>query len=132
MPAITLGTGLSAVIARLTRSSMLEVIRQDYVRTARAKGLTERRVIAGHALRNAAIPIVTIVGVQISGLLSGAVITERVFSWPGVGRLLLDSIGARDLPVVQGCVLFIATIFIGLNLLVDLSYAWLDPRIRYE
>jgi peptide/nickel transport system permease protein len=132
MPAITLGTGLSAVIARLTRSSMLEVIRQDYVRTARAKGLAERRVIAGHALRNAAIPIVTIVGVQISGLLSGAVITERVFSWPGVGRLLLDSIGARDLPVVQGCVLFIATIFIGLNLLVDLSYAWLDPRIRYE
>jgi peptide/nickel transport system permease protein len=132
MPAITLGTGLSAVIARLTRSSMLEVIRQDYVRTARAKGLAERRVIARHALRNAAIPIVTIVGVQISGLLSGAVITERVFSWPGVGRLLLDSIGARDLPVVQGCVLFIATIFIGLNLLVDLSYAWLDPRIRYE
>jgi peptide/nickel transport system permease protein len=132
MPAITLGTGLSAVIARLTRSSMLEVIRQDYVRTARAKGLAERRVIAGHVLRNAAIPIVTIVGVQISGLLSGAVITERVFSWPGVGRLLLDSIGARDLPVVQGCVLFIATIFIGLNLLVDLSYAWLDPRIRYE
>lgn len=132
MPAITLGTGLSAVIARLTRSSMLEVIRQDYVRTARAKGLAERRVIAAHALRNAAIPIVTIVGVQISGLLSGAVITERVFSWPGVGRLLLDSIGARDLPVVQGCVLFIATMFIGLNLLVDVSYAWLDPRIRYE
>ena len=132
MPAITLGTGLSAVIARLTRSSMLEVIRQDYVRTARAKGLAERRVILIHALRNAAIPIVTIVGVQISGLLSGAVITERVFSWPGVGRLLVDSIGARDLPIVQGCVLFIATIFIALNLIVDLSYAWLDPRIRYE
>jgi len=132
MPAITLGTGLSAVIARLTRSSMLEVIRQDYVRTARAKGLAERRVVIGHALRNAAIPIVTVVGVQLSGLLSGAVITERVFSWPGVGRLLVDSIFVRDLPMAQGCVLFIATIFIGLNLLVDLSYAWLDPRIKYE
>jgi peptide/nickel transport system permease protein len=132
MPAITLGTGLSAVLARLTRSSMLEVIRQDFVRTARAKGLSERRVIAVHALRNAAIPIVTIVGVQMSGLLSGAVITERVFSWPGVGRLLVDSIGVRDLPMAQGCVLLIATIFIGLNLLVDLSYAWLDPRIKYE
>ena len=132
MPAITLGTGLSAVIARLTRSSMLEVIRQDYVRTARAKGLAERRVVIRHALRNAAIPIVTVVGVQLSGLLSGAVITERVFSWPGVGRLLVDSIFVRDLPMAQGCVLFIATIFIGLNLLVDLSYAWLDPRIKYE
>ncbi|MGH2627168.1 MAG: ABC transporter permease, partial [Anaerolineales bacterium] len=132
MPAITLGTGLSAVLARLTRSSMLEVIRQDFVRTARAKGLAERRVITTHALRNAAIPIVTIVGVQMSGLLSGAVITERVFSWPGVGRLLVDSIGVRDLPMAQGCVLLIATIFIGLNLLVDLSYAWLDPRIKYE
>jgi len=132
MPAVTLGTGLSAVIARLTRSSMLEVIRQDYVRTARAKGLPDRRVIMTHALRNAAIPIVTVVGVQMSGLLSGAVITERVFSWPGVGRLLLDSISVRDLPMVQGCVLFIATIFIALNLLVDLSYAALDPRIKYE
>ena len=132
MPAVTLGTGLSAVIARLTRSSMLEVIRQDYIRTARAKGLPDRRVIMTHALRNAAIPIVTVVGVQMSGLLSGAVITERVFSWPGVGRLLLDSISVRDLPMVQGCVLFIATIFIGLNILVDLSYAALDPRIKYE
>ncbi len=132
MPALTLGTGLSAVIARLTRSSMLEVVRQDYIRTARAKGLVERRVIMVHALRNAAIPIVTVIGVQLSGLLSGAVITERVFSWPGVGRLLLDSISVRDLPMVQGCVLFIATIFIAFNLLVDLSYAVLDPRIKYE
>ncbi len=132
MPAATLGAGLAAVVARLTRSSMLEVIRQDYIRTGRAKGLTERRVILVHALRNAAIPIVTVVGVQMSGLLSGSVITERVFSWPGVGRLLVDSIGVRDLPMVQGCVLFIATIFILLNLLVDLSYAWLDPRIRYQ
>lgn len=132
MPALTLGTGLSAVIARLTRSSMLEVIRQDYIRTARAKGVAQGRVIAVHALRNAAIPIVTVVGVQISGLLSGAVITERVFSWPGVGRLLVDSIGVRDLPMAQGCVLFIATTFIVLNLLVDLSYIWLDPRIKYR
>jgi len=132
MPALTLGTGLSAVIARLTRSSMLEVIRQDYIRTARAKGVAQGRVIAVHALRNAAIPIVTVVGVQMSGLLSGAVITERVFSWPGVGRLLVDSIGVRDLPMAQGCVLFIATTFIVLNLLVDLSYIWLDPRIKYR
>ncbi len=131
MPALTLGVGLAAVVARLTRSSMLEVIRQDYIRTGRAKGLSERRVILVHALRNAAIPIVTIVGVQMSALLSGAVITERVFSWPGAGRLLVDSIGVRDLPMVQGCVLFIASVFILLNLLVDLSYAWLDPRIRY-
>jgi peptide/nickel transport system permease protein len=132
MPAITLGAGLSAVIARLTRSSMLEVIRQDYVRTARAKGLADSRVIVAHALRNAAIPIVTVIGVQLSGLLSGAVITERVFSWPGVGRLLVDSIFVRDLPMVQGCVLLIATVFIGINLLVDLSYDALDPRITYE
>lgn len=132
MPAITLGTGLSAVIARLTRSSMLDVIRADYIRTARAKGLAGRRVLLAHALRNAAIPIVTVIGVQLSGLLSGAVITERVFSWPGVGRLLVDSIAVRDLPMVQGCVLLIATVFIGLNLLVDLSYVVLDPRIKYE
>lgn len=132
MPAITLGTGLSAVIARLTRSSMLDVIRADYIRTARAKGLGGRRVLLAHALRNAAIPIVTVIGVQLSGLLSGAVITERVFSWPGVGRLLVDSIAVRDLPMVQGCVLLIATVFIALNLLIDLSYVVLDPRIKYE
>ena len=132
MPATTLGLGLSAVIARLTRSSMLDVIHADYVRTARAKGLASSRVIMVHALRNAAIPIVTVIAVQLSGLLSGAVIIERVFSWPGIGRLLVDSIAVRDLPMVQGCVLFIATVFIGLNLLVDLTYVVLDPRIRYE
>jgi peptide/nickel transport system permease protein len=132
MPAITLGLGLSAIIARLTRSSMLDVIHADYVRTARAKGLASSRVIMVHALRNAAIPIVTVVAIQLSGLLSGAVIIERVFSWPGIGRLLIDSIAVRDLPMVQGCVLFIATVFIGLNLLVDLTYVVLDPRIRYE
>src|SRR5437773_1773926 len=132
MPAITLGTALSAVIARLTRSSMLDVIRADYIRTARAKGLADRRVLLAHALRNAAIPIITVIGVQLSGLLSGTVITERVFSWPGIGRLLVDSIAVRDLPMVQGCVLFIATVFIGLNLCVDLSYVVLDPRIKYE
>jgi len=117
---------------RLVRSCMLEVLSQDFIRTARSKGLQELTVVTRHALRNAAIPIVTVVGVQLSGLLSGAVITERVFSWPGVGRLLVDSIFVRDLPMAQGCVLFIATIFIGLNLLVDLSYAALDPRIKYE
>src|SRR5881396_806199 len=132
MPAITLGTALSAVIARLTRSSMLDVIRADYIRTARVKGLADRRVLLAHALRNAAIPIITVIGVQLSGLLSGTVITERVFSWPGIGRLLVDSIAVRDLPMVQGCVLFIATVFIGLNLCVDLSYVVLDPRIKYE
>ncbi len=132
MPAVTLGTGLSAVIARLTRSSMLDVIRSDFIRTAHAKGLAGGRVLLVHALRNAAIPIVTVIGIQLSGLLSGAVITERVFSWPGVGRLLVDSIAVRDLPMVQGCVLLIATVFIGLNLIVDLSYAVLDPRITYE
>jgi peptide/nickel transport system permease protein len=131
MPALTLGAGLAAVVARLTRSAMLEVIRQDYMRTGRAKGLPARRLIVVHALRNAAIPIVTVIGVQTSGLLSGSVIVERVFAWPGVGRLLVDSIGVRDLPMAQGCVLFIATVFIVLNLVVDLSYAWLDPRIRY-
>jgi peptide/nickel transport system permease protein len=132
MPATTLGLGLSAVIARLTRSSMLDVIHADYVRTARAKGLAGSRVIMVHALRNATIPIVTVIAIQLSGLLSGAVIIERVFSWPGIGRLLVDSIAVRDLPMVQGCVLFIATVFIGLNLLVDLTYVVLDPRIRYE
>src|SRR5438552_236093 len=131
MPAITLGTALSAVIARLTRSSMLDVIRADYIRTARAKGLADRRVLLAHALRNAAIPIITVIGVQLSGLLSGTVITERVFSWPGIGRLLVDSIAVRDLPMVQGCVLFIATVFIGLalGLLSGFYGGWVDNLI---
>lgn len=132
LPAITLGTGIAAVTARLTRSSMLEVLKQDYIRTARAKGLLERIVINKHALKNALIPVVTVVGLQFGSLLEGAVVTEVVFAWPGMGRLLVDSIFARDFPVIQGCVFVIAVIYVLVNLLVDLSYAWLDPKIRYE
>jgi len=132
LPAVCLGLSRAAVVARLTRSSMLEVLRQEYVRTARAKGLRERAVIYRHALRNALIPIVTIVGLQFGFLLGGAVIAEVVFSWPGVGRLAVDGILARDYPVVQGCVLLVAAIFVLLNLSVDILYAWLNPRIRYQ
>ena len=132
LPAVCLGLSRAAVVARLTRSSMLEVLRQEYVRTARAKGLRERAVIYRHALRNALIPIVTIVGLQFGFLLGGAVIAEVVFSWPGVGRLAVDGILARDYPVVQGCVLLVAAIFVLLNLSVDMVYAWLNPRIRYQ
>jgi len=132
LPAITLGTASAALIARMTRSSMLEVLTQDYVQTARAKGLPERAVILRHALKNAFIPVVTVLGLQLGTLLSGAVLTETVFAWPGVGRLVVESILARDYPVVQGVVLLLATAFVVLNLIVDLVYAWLDPRIRYE
>jgi peptide/nickel transport system permease protein len=132
LPAVCLGLSRAAVVARLTRSSMLDVLRQEYVRTARAKGLRERVVVYRHAMRNALIPIVTIVGLQFGFLLGGAVIAEVVFSWPGVGRLAVDSILARDYPVVQGCVLLVAAIFVGLNLSVDLLYGWLNPRIRYQ
>lgn len=132
LPAITLSTGSLALIARMTRSSMLEALRQDYVRTARAKGLRELWVQMRHALRNALIPVVTIVGLQFGGLLGGAVITETVFNWPGVGRLTVDSILARDYPVVQGAVILVAVIFVLLNLSVDLLYAFIDPRIRYD
>jgi len=116
----------------MTRSSMLEVLRQDYVRTARAKGLAEPSVVRRHALRNALIPVVTVVGLQLGTLLSGAVLTESVFAWPGVGRLLVDAVLARDYPVIQGAVLLISTTFVALNVLVDMVYAALDPRIRYE
>ncbi len=131
LPAITLGGATTAIVARLTRSSMLEVIRQDYVRTARAKGLFERRVIIGHALRNALLPVVTVVGLQVGFLLGGAVLTETVFSWPGVGLQLFRAISTRDIPLIQGSVLLIAVTFVFVNLLVDLAYAYLDPRIRY-
>jgi peptide/nickel transport system permease protein len=131
LPAVTLSTVPLAIIARMTRSSMLEVLRQDYVRTARAKGLAERRVVIGHALRNAAIPVITVIGLNVGSLLSGAILTETIFAWPGVGRLVVDAIFARDYPVVQGAVLVIAVVFVVVNLLVDLSYAVLDPRIRY-
>jgi ABC-type dipeptide/oligopeptide/nickel transport system permease component len=131
LPAITLGTSQAALIARLTRSSMLEVIRQDYVRTARAKGLMEKIVIIKHALKNALMPVVTIVALQLPVLFGGAVITETVFAWPGMGRLIVTSIFVRDFPVVQAAVLIIAILVVLCNLLADILYIFLDPRIRY-
>lgn len=131
LPAITLGTSSSAIIARLTRSSMLEVLRQDYIRTARAKGVGPRRLVYRHALKNAMIPVVSIVGMQFASLLGGAVIVETVFGWPGIGRLAVDAIFTRDIPVIQAVVLVAAVIFVFMNLLVDLLYGLLDPRIRY-
>ncbi len=131
LPAVTLSTVPLAIIARMTRSSLLEVLRQDYVRTARAKGLAERRVVLAHALRNAAIPVITVIGLNVGSLLGGAILTETIFAWPGIGRLVVDAIFARDYPVVQGAVLVIAVVFVVVNLVVDLSYAALDPRIRY-
>lgn len=132
LPAVSLAAVSVGYIARMMRSSMLEVIGKDYIRTARAKGLPERVVILGHALRNAFIPVITVIGIDFAALLGGAVATETVFSWPGLGRATVDAIRMRDLPVVEGCVLFLAFIFVVINLLVDLSYAWLDPRIRYD
>jgi peptide/nickel transport system permease protein len=132
LPSITLGAASAAIIARMTRSSLLEVLRQDYVRTAYAKGLDGKTVILRHALKNALIPTITVVGLQLGGLLAGAVVTETVFAWPGIGRLLVDSVSNRDYTVVQGTVLLFALIFMLTNLLVDLSYAYVDPRIRYE
>lgn len=131
LPAVAIGFASSAIIARVTRSSMIEVLRADYVRTARAKGVGETRINLRHALRNAMLPIVTVIGLQFGGLLGGSVLTETVFAWPGIGRLVVDSIRAQDAPLVQGTVLFIAVVFIVINLLVDVSYALLNPRIRY-
>ncbi|MDQ7841418.1 MAG: ABC transporter permease [bacterium] len=132
LPAVTLGLASSALIARMTRSSLLEVLGQDYIRTARAKGLADRTVLLGHALRSALIPIVTVVGLQLGGLLGGAVLTETVFAWPGLGRLAVSAIYSRDTPLVQGTILFTAIAFVLINLAVDLLYALLDPRIRYD
>lgn len=132
LPAVSLGAQSVAIITRMTRSSMLEVIRQDYIRTVRAKGQKERVVVLKHALRNALIPIITIIGLQFGGLLGGAVLTESIFSIPGIGRLMVDSIKMRDFPVVQGGVLFIAIMFSIVNLLVDLLYAYVDPRIKSQ
>jgi ABC-type dipeptide/oligopeptide/nickel transport system permease component len=131
LPAVTLGAALAAVVTRLTRSSMLEVIGQDYIRTARAKGLRANRVVVRHALRNALIPVVTVIGLDLGALLGGAVITETIFAWPGIGRLAIGSIIQRDFPVVQGVVLMIAVVRICANLAVDVIYAIIDPRIRY-
>jgi len=132
LPAVTLGLALAAVVTRTLRSSMLEALSEDYVRTARAKGLSEARVIRGHVLKNALIPVVTVLGLQLGTLIGGAVITEYVFALPGVGRLVVDAVFARDYPLVQGVVLLIALGFILSNLAVDLLYGWIDPRIRYR
>jgi peptide/nickel transport system permease protein len=130
LPALTIGAALAAILSRMTRASMLEVIREDYITTARAKGLGERRVIWKHALRNATIPILTVLGIQFGTALGGAVITENVFGWPGLGTLLIESIRARDYDVVQGCVLVISLSYVVVNLLTDLCYAAVDPRVR--
>jgi peptide/nickel transport system permease protein len=131
LPAVAVGVSSAAFIARITRGAVLEALGQDYVRTARAKGLAPRRVVFRHALRNALLPIVTVVGLQLGGLLGGAVLTETVFAWPGVGRLLVDAIVARDLPLVQGSVMVVSLLFILVNLTVDLSYAAINPKVRY-
>jgi ABC-type dipeptide/oligopeptide/nickel transport system permease component len=132
MPAITLALFSVGLIARMTRSSMLEVLGQDYVRTARAKGVPLRSIIFRHALRNALLPVITVIGLQFGALLGGAVVTETVFAWPGVGRLLVDSIFFRDYAVVQGLVLMFGTTFVVINLLTDILYAYVDPRIHYS
>ncbi|HEY5997538.1 MAG TPA: nickel ABC transporter permease [Candidatus Deferrimicrobiaceae bacterium] len=132
LPALTLGSGMSAILMRMLRSSLLEEIGQDYVRTARAKGMRPVAAVVRHALPNASIPVVTVIGLQFGALLAGSVITETLFSWPGIGRLTVQAIDARDYPLVQGCVLFIALLTVAVNLAADLAYARLDPRIRHE
>nr|WP_275589223.1 ABC transporter permease [Sporohalobacter salinus] len=132
LPSIALGSLQAARIARMTRSSMLEVINKNYIKTARAKGLAEKVVILKHGLRNALIPVITVIGTQLGFLLGGAVLTETTFSWPGLGRLAVNAVMKRDFPLIQGTVLFLAFVFIIVNLLVDLSYGFLDPRIRYD
>lgn len=132
MPAAALATIPMAIIARMTRSSMLDVLQEDYIRTAHAKGLAERVVLFRHALKNAFLPVVTVIGLQLGILMAGAVLTETIFSWPGIGKWVYDAILARDYPIVQGGTLLIAVVFVFFNLLVDLSYAYLDPRIKYD
>jgi peptide/nickel transport system permease protein len=132
LPAIALGTIPMAFIARTTRSSMLEILRQDFIRTERAKGLSERKVIYKHAIRNAMVPVVTVIGLNFGLLLSGAILTETVFSWPGVGRLVVDAVYDRDYPLVIGCVLVFALVFVIVNLITDLLYTYIDPRIHYD
>ena len=132
LPAISLGAGLAAILARMTRATLLEELREQYVTAARARGASRSRAVLRHAFRNSLIPIVTLIGLQFGAVLTGAVITETVFSWPGIGRLLVQSIGFRDYPIVQGCILLIATTYVGVNLLTDLVYGVIDPRIRYE
>jgi peptide/nickel transport system permease protein len=131
LPALTLGFGLSAILTRMTRTSLLEVLNDDYIRTARAKGLSERTVILRHALRAALLPIITIVGLQMGSLLAGTVITETIFSWDGIGRLLVESIEKRDYPVTQACVLIVALSYVLINLVTDMLYQVADPRMRH-
>jgi ABC-type dipeptide/oligopeptide/nickel transport system permease component len=132
LPAVTLGAALAAMLARMTRATLADELRELYVVAARARGLGRTRVVVAHALRNSLIPIVTIVGLQLGAVLTGTIITETIFAWPGIGRLLIQAIGFRDYPLVQGCVLFIAVVYVAMNLIVDLVYAWLDPRIRLQ
>jgi peptide/nickel transport system permease protein len=132
LPAITLGASMAAIVARMTRSSVLEVLGEDFVVAARAKGLSEKRVVLKHVLRNALLPILTVVGLQFGALLAGSIITETIFSWPGLGTLTVQAIQARDYPLVQGCVLVIALSYVFVNLLTDFLYAWIDPRIHYD
>jgi len=132
LPAVTLGTGMAAVLSRMVRAALLEVLEEDYVRTARAKGLSETRVVIFHALANATLPVVTVLGLQLGTLLGGAVITEVVFSWPGIGSLTIEAIHSRDYPVLQACILVISLAYVLVNTATDLIYAWLDPRIRLE
>lgn len=132
LPALTLGLGMAAILSRMTRAAMLEVLSEDYIRTARAKGLGERRIILRHGLRNALLPITTLLGLQLGALLGGAVITETIFSWPGLGQLMVEAIQKRDYPLVQGCVLLISLCYVSVNLLTDIVQAWLDPRVKVE
>ncbi|HEX9118281.1 MAG TPA: ABC transporter permease [Anaerolineae bacterium] len=132
LPALVLATVPMSILARMTRSAMLEALNQDYVRTAKAKGLAQRVVVTRHALANALLPIVTVIGLQVGALLGGAILTETIFSWPGIGRWVYDSIGLRDYPVIQNVILFVAVIYVVVNLVVDLTYAAVDPRIRYS
>jgi ABC-type dipeptide/oligopeptide/nickel transport system permease component len=132
LPAVTLGAALAAMIARMTRATLVDELRELHVLAARARGVAWRRAVIGHALRNSLIPVVTIIGLQLGAVLTGTIITETVFAWPGVGRLLIQAINFRDYPLVQGCILFIAVTYVTMNLLVDLAYGWLDPRIRYQ
>ncbi len=130
LPSITLGTAMAAMLSRMVRASLLEVLEEDYIKNARAKGLYERKIILKHAMRNALIPVITIFGLQVGVLLSGAIITEAIFDWPGLGTLLLDGIYSRNYPLVQGCILFIATTYVIVNLATDIAYGWADPRVR--
>ncbi len=132
LPAVTLGAALSAILARMTRASLLEELRELYVLAARARGLSGTRAILRHAFRNSLIPVVTIIGLQFGAVLTGTIITETIFSWPGLGRLLIQAINYRDYPLVQGCILFISVTYVAMNLLTDLTYGLLDPRIRYD